>query len=749
MASACQPTRYLSEKEVLYYEDQIVWEGAAPAISKDALTTSIKQQPNARFLGKPVRLGLYLRNEEREKGFGKWVRERLGEAPVFYDASDAQQSLLLLQKRLIDEGYLQADGRMDTTMLGPHRAKVAYYLQAGARYYIDSINWPSDTTALGRLIMEAKPGTNLKTSVPYRTNNLQRERSRLADYAAERGYYGISPAAFYYFLDTARTDYRSTLYLRIAEPPSGQDYQRHYMGATVVHPGFYLNASDTLPPADTSQVAGLRLVRPNNFVAPEVLATAILQDSGELYQQRLNRQSVNRLFNLGTYQFVNLKYETRRAGDSLYLDRYFFLTPALTQDFSAELETSSLTSSTNSLAMGLNLRYAHRNLFGGAERLDTRLSSGIETQLGRRVSFINTFNMSAEAELSFPDFLVPIGAFQPGRPWQSRTVLQLQGLFQRRTNAFTLASVQGKVGYRWQPNELQSQQWYPFQLELVNLIDATDDFRQSIDNNPRLRESFSNYLIAGMGYRFNYSEENPGKRDNYLAVRTHVEPAGNLAYLTSALARGNSEEPYQIFGLPFAQFFRTEADIKFHRFRRKTDWLLRTNIGVAIPYGNANTVPFIKQFFVGGSNSIRAWQIRTLGPGSSDAGLEQTTAYNDQTGDIKLELNAEYRFPVFSFLKGAFFVDAGNIWLLPSGSEGDVEETLFRWDRFYQEIAVGAGTGLRVDLTYFVLRVDVAVPIRKPYLPNRDRWVVSEPGFASGDWWGNNLNWNLAIGYPF
>jgi len=748
LGTSCQVSKHLEPDEVLYHDARIEFVGQSPDVGKATLESSIRQQPNAHFLGMPVRLSIYLRNEDKEKGFGRWKRENLGEPPVFYDENTTENSLLGLQKMLLDEGYLQATGSYDTTMADGFKATITYRLKAGSRYSLDSLDWPADTTALGQLVNNLKEDTEIRTGRPYQTQALSQERQRLAGRAGENGFYGINPNTFYYFLDSAGTGHKADIYLRIAETEDTARYQRHYIGKTTVFSNYYLEDQNLGLSRDTIIVEGKRFIQPQSFVRPSVISSMILQEEGSMYRQSLQQKTINRLLGLGTYKFVNQKYQRRIANDSVWLDRIFYLTPALTQDFSAELEASSLTSSTNSLGAGLNINYTHRNLFGGAERFDARFSSGVETQLGSELAFVNTLNFSLEAKLSLPNFRSPFEFMRRNQAWQARTNALINGSFQRRTNAFTIASVRSQFGYQWQPNQLQQHLWYPLQVNWVNLLDATESFEQAIDENPRLRESFSDYLIESTSYQYTYSEQQPGQRENYFSLRTKAEAAGNIAYLAYALADPDGEQPYELLGLPFAQFFRLEADAKYRYFFRKTDWVGRINFGAAIPYGNSNTVPFIRQFFVGGSNSIRAWQIRTLGPGASDAGLEQTNIYNDQTGDIKLELNTEYRFPIISYLKSAFFIDAGNIWLYPSG-DNEIEEGVFKWDRFLSQIAVGAGTGLRLDLTFFVLRLDAAIPLRKPYLPAGERWTFDEPGFGSGPWLQENIVYNLAIGYPF
>jgi outer membrane protein assembly factor BamA len=738
----------LQEEELLYGGATIEFEGEAPKVPISQLEAQIRQQPNARFLGSPIRLGIYAKYADKEKGLGKWIRDNLGEPPSIFDAQKANTSGLAIEKQLIDGGYLQTQVSFDTTVK-ERRALVQYQVKPGSRYTLNAVDFPADSTVIGQFVERQRPETLLEIGKPYQTDQLRGERQRLAQKGTEQGFYGLAPDNFYYFLDTTLSDNGVKAFLRLADDPPGQPYRKHYIGQTTVYPVYSLSDEYNFAAFDTIVDGSFRFIQPQPFVRQGVLRKAILQDEGNLYQQSRQQASVNRLLGLGAYKFVNLKYRLRETGDSLFLDREFYMTPALTQDFSTEIGTSTLSTASSSLNLGVNVNYTHRNIFGGSERLGLRFSADAATQLGQEVDFINSINLSLNGELSFPNFVVPFRLFRAGQTWQARTNASLRGDFQRRTNFFSLTSIRATYGYQWQPGRLQRYQWNPVQLTRVNLLNSTEAFEERLRNNPRLQANFNDYFIASTGFQFDYSEEQPNRRQNYLSARIALEASGNLAYAGYALSSSNDRRPYEILGLPFAQFFRADAAVQYHWFKGKSELASRLNIGMALPYGNSNAIPYVRQFFVGGSNSIRAWQIRTLGPGASPVEALDAEAFQDQTGDIKLEANLEYRFPIFSYLKGAVFTDAGNIWLTPQAGLEQSPETLFRFDDFYRQIAVGTGLGLRLDVTYFVLRLDAAFPIRKPYNAEGNRWVFEELAFGQPAWRAENLVYNLALGYPF
>lgn len=748
LISSCQPTRRLQEGEYLYTGAALKYDNSKSGLNTSTLESAIEQQPNQYFLGLPVRLGIYNAMAGKKNKVSRWIQRKIGEPPAIFDYQEAETSRLRLEKRLIDQGYLQASVQMDT-LSKQKKVKALYQLSPGVRYTLRGIDWPVDTNDIGRFIQAMHSESSAWEDKPYKTAQLSEERTKLTDLGNENGFYGLSPRHFYYYLDTASGQHQVKAFLRLAEEPSGHPYQRHYIGKTKVYPVHYLE-EPAWKDQDTIEQGSFSFIQNRRFVKPQALSNAILQEQGELYIQSRQQKSINRLMGLGAYKFVNLKMHIRESGDSLYLDRSFYLTPNLTQNFSTEFEVSSLSTATSSLNAGININYAHRNLFGGAERLNLKLSTNAATQIGAEVDFINSYNIGLEASLRLPGMVAPFDWLQGEQAWQSSTLASIRADFQRRTNNFTLFALSSSYSFQWQPTQLHRYTWKPIQLTRTRLLSSTEQFEERLANDSRLRASFEDNLILSTIFEYNYSEEQPGKRQDYLAMFASVEPAGNLSYGIAQLFDPDAEGAYRFLGLPFAQFFRVDAGIKHHWFSKRTDWLARLNLGIAQPYGNAQSIPYIRQFFVGGSNSIRAWQIRTLGPGTTPVEALNAETFQDQTGDLKLEANLEYRFPIISYLKGAAFVDAGNIWLVETApDDAKVEEGVFRWNKFYRQIAIGGGLGLRLDVSYFVLRLDVAFPFRKPYNTPGNRWVFDEVALGSTNWRAENIVYNLAIGYPF
>jgi outer membrane protein insertion porin family len=748
LLSACTPARYLAEEEALVDAVQLEVE-AAPLPKRIAadLAELMQPQPNRRFLGLRLRLGIYqLAGEPRqEKGLRHWVKNKLGEPPVRYDAARAERSSRAMEKYLQDHGFFQGAVQHEAA-IQDQRARLVFRLRSGPQYQVRALHVPPDDTPLGDLVRAQAAQSAIAPGKPYRLEALRRERLRLAQLANEQGFYGLAPNSFYYHLDTVVGTHELDVYLRIAPPGEDSVHQQYHIGQTLVYPQYFLDqASEGLP--DTLQEGTFFFIGARDYIKPSLIRELVQPPAGALYARSLQARTLNRLLGLGVYQFVNLKYELRQEGDTLFLDRLLYLTPGLPRDFSAEIEAN--TAASNSLGSAAALSYTHRNLLRGAERLRLSLSSGVETQLGAGLDFINTLDLLGRAELDFPRLLLPVRAWEPDQALQPRTSISMTQQFQRRTKLFSLYSAQVQLAYHWQQGLRIQHELLPINASLVRLVERTPELEQRLAANSRLRESFNDYFILGALYRFSYSNQGARPVRDFVFFRGSLESAGNLAGLLAGWGPRRSP-PREFLGLPFAQFLRAEADLRYNWFFGKNSLVARASLAGIVPYGNSTSTPYVRQFFVGGANSIRAYRFRALGPGSSDDYILDPKPYNDQTGDLKLELNLEYRFPLVSYLKGALFVDAGNIWLYNDPLD-EQPGGAFDLQRFYRELAIGPGFGLRLDLSFFVLRFDLAAPIRQPYLPEGQRWAWQDPeqGFGSRAWRREKVVLNLALGYPF
>ncbi|MEM9887020.1 MAG: BamA/TamA family outer membrane protein [Bacteroidota bacterium] len=737
--AACQPTKYLSSDELLYDGASIQFEESEQVAHKKQLANQLNSYARP-SKNNDAQLWIHnqFKNPDKEKGIRNWVADKLGQAPILYEANALTRSRALMENYLQDNGYFNSSVRYDTTV-DAKKMRVTYYVQSEGQYKIGAVHFPEDTTVIGQLFAEQQKNSIIKSGRAYRLANLQAERNRLANIAKNQGYFRFNSNDIFYFVDTTAGNKTADIYLRLSDQMAQEQY---YMDTTFVYPTYNLDETSALTKADTLKYNNLKLVQRQTFVQPKTFKRLIAQEQGSLYKERLQDQTVNHLLDLGVFKFVNLKYEIIERNDSNYLRRHIYLTPALTQDLNGEIEAS--TEVTNFLGSAISGSYTHHNLWKGAEELNLRLSAGVETQINNsNLPFINTFELSAQASLVLPRFLVPFRKDKVFTYYIPKTRISISDNYQQRTSFFTINSFQFDFGYDWQTTRYRRHSFKPLSINVVDLLNTTSDFENILNQNPRLRQSFDNIAILGTAYRFTYNDQNLNSLKDFTFFQFGVETSGNF---TSLLSDNNT-----LFNTRFSQYVRFDTDARYNILNKKSSLVSRIAIGVGVPYNNSRVMPYIKQYFVGGPNSVRAFQLRGIGPGSVQPDTTLADGgFFDQTGDIKIEGNIEYRFDLFPFVEGAAFVDVGNVWFLRNQDEDErFREAEFEFDKFYRQLAIGTGLGLRLDLEFLLLRLDIAFPIRNPALPPNESWVFRRIDFGSKAWRQDQLSYNLAIGYPF
>lgn len=741
LTTACNTTKYVPEEAYLYGGTEIEMAKTSQIKNPKKLNTALQRYARPK---KNSSFGLWVYNTfnrpKKTGGLRNKIANIFGQAPSLFSDQELKRSKAIMENYLKNNGYFNSSIKADTT-LNKDRIKVKYTVQSQGQYKIRNVFYPEDTNlVINRLINQDLKKSALKSNRYYQVNALEAERARLATKARNNGYFEFNKDYIYYFVDTTVAPLQADIFLKVSEQANIQPY---YIDTAYVYPTFNLEeTSDTLR-KDTLTFQDLKLIQQTEFVKPATLRRVVTQKVGEVYQKKLQDQTVNHLLDLGIFKFVNLKYRTQVRNDSNFLQRLIYLTPALTQDINGEIEAS--TETTNFLGSAISGSYTHRNFMHGAEAFHFRLSTGVETQINNPdLPFINTLELSAGVSLAFPRFIIPFSKNKVFTYYIPKTVFSLRNNYQQRNSFFTINSFEFDIAYEWQTTRYHSYRFKPLTMNLVQLLETTDAFDQLLAGNSRLRQSFDNIAILGMSFQFTYNEQEINTLKNYLFFRYSIETSGNLV---SLFANANN----QLFGTQFSQFIRLDTETRYNILNPKDSWVARLAIGVGYSYNNAQVMPYTKQYFVGGANSIRAFQIRGVGPGSV---LPDTTlgasGFFDQTGDIKLEANVEYRFDLFPYTEGAAFIDAGNVWFLRNqDGEERFREGQFDFANFYRQLAVGAGLGLRLDLDFLILRFDAAIPLRLPTRQPGNRWVFDEINFGSSVWRGDNLSFNLAIGYPF
>lgn len=749
---ACSNTKYLPAGEVLYTGPKVVVHstGKKDRSDKDirkTLEAMTRPKPNRTTLGLRWRLWLYniAGHPKKEKSLRGKLKYKIGEPPVLLSDVSPDQNSKILANYLQNQGFLQAAVTSDTAVKN-RRAKAIYTATTGHQYTINSIRFDSSSSAVARTIAEAAPQTALKKEKPYNLEVMKAERERIDAQLKEKGFYYFSPDYLYISADTGIGNYRVDLgiHLKPTMPRMAADIWK--VNDIFIFTNYRLGGTnqDTLRNAGPVY-KGYHIIDRQRLYRPQLFYRTMLFNSGDVYKRSVHNLTINRLITLGLFKFVKNRFEIAPSQDTPMLNSYYYLTPSPKKSLRAELNGN--TKSNNLTGSQISISWRNRNTFRAGEQLSITGLGGFEVQYAGQYKGFNTFRAGLEANLSVPRFVVPFFDFNNRSGFVPKTNITLGYDLLNKQKLYTLNSFRASYGYLWKENIRKEHQFNPISINYVQPVNVTDIYRHAIDTNPTLQKAIDKQFILGTNYSYTYNPLIGNGPQTGLYFNGNIDLSGNIAgLLTGADLRKGKE--VSIFGAAFSQYARADVDTRYYlRSGKNAVWASRLIAGVGYPYGNSYSLPFIKQFFIGGNNSIRAFRSRSLGPGTYLAQRDTITRfYPDQSGDIKLELNTEYRVKLVSVVNGAVFVDAGNIWLYNKDTLRPGAEFT---NQFMQQLAVGTGVGLRVDVSFLVLRLDLAFPLRKPYLPPGQRWVFNQIDFGSAAWRRDNLVLNIAIGYPF
>ncbi|RKE77999.1 BamA/TamA family outer membrane protein [Chryseobacterium sp. AG363] len=753
---SCSNTRFLKEGQMLYTGAKVKIEN--DTISKKekkdlqtALEESLTPKPNSTFLGMRPKLYFYniAKEPKKDKGFNYWLKYKIGEKPVLLGDVDREFNKDIIVNYSENKGYFNAKASYDTVSKNK-KAQVIYTLRPGSRYLIDGVKFQKDSTLVNQEIQGLTKRTLLKNGRPFDLDVIKAERERIDNGLKERGFYYFHPDNIIVQADsTVSKDHKVELNVKLKDNTPDLATQQFSINNVIVFPNY--NIQDVKEgkysiPMDKDSLSkyafdDIYVIDPQHKFKPKIFDRALYFKKGDLYNRSNHNLTLNRLISLGVFKFVKNEFI---VSDSLShkFDAYYLLTPRQIQ--SLRLEALGRTNSANYAGSELNLNWTHRNFFRGAEQFKAAIFGAFDFQMGGAQDANNIFRAGANAQLSIPRIVAPF-RFHSSSEFVPRTNITLGYEFQNRTKYYTLNNFTGSFGYLWKENARKEHDLKVIDITLVSPANVTDEYKVKSSKNPAMQRIVDKQLIFGPTYSYTYTNTMLPKT-NTIYYKGTLDLAGNITGLVTG-ADVKKDKEKKIFGIPFSQYVKMENDFRFyHKFTEKSSLATRFIGGIAYPYGNSEFVPFSKQFFSGGSNSIRAFRARTLGPGSFDPRTLEPGTYFDQSGDIKLELNAEYRANLYKFLNAAVFVDAGNIWLLHD--DKDRPGAKFSKD-FLNEIAVGAGVGLRLDFSILILRLDLAMPLRVPYYQKGDRWAFDKINFGDSSWRKDNLVLNIAIGYPF
>lgn len=736
---SCSTTKKIPANDALYMGATIKVESdSLSKKEKRTIRTQLQQlprpRPNARFLGIPFKLYFY----NMGGLFKRW-----GQPPVLLSSLNLENNVKILQNSLENTGYFRASMTGDTIVKGK-KARAIYTAVPGPQYTISAVNYQQDSSELQKAINRTKQRSLLKPGAAFDLAVIKAERTRIDGSLKNRGFFYFDPN--YLLVDTDSTigNNKVNLYVN-TKPETPVEARRVYrINNVYVYSNYSLNDAQADTNAAHSRLyKGYYVVDSSRFYNPRLFEQAMQFRPGELYNRRQHNITLNRLINLGIFKFVKNRFEP--VGDSL-LNAYYYLTPLPKKGLRTEF--GALTKSNNLTGTQITVGFTNRNTFKGGEILTVDAFVGSEIQVSGQYKGYNTFRVGGEANLAFPRFITPLFSINPLGGFVPRTNMQLGYEIVTRQKLYTLNSFKVGLGYIWKESIEKEHTLYPIRIQYVQPKDVTQVYLDSIATDPTLAKAIDTQFILGSTYNYLYNTLLRRQHDNGIYFNGLLDLSGNIAgLLTKGTVKSGGEEG-RIFGAPFSQYIKGESDFRIYRKIGKTNiWANRIIVGVGIPHGNSLELPYIKQFFVGGNNSLRAFRSRSVGPGTylpPDSGEDDFIP--DQSGDLKLELNTELRIKLIDMIYGAIFFDVGNIWLW--NENPDKPGAKFS-NKFISELAVGTGLGIRVDVNILVLRLDVGFPLKKPYLDEKNRWVIDQIEFKNPDWRKDNLIFNLGIGYPF
>jgi outer membrane protein assembly factor BamA len=750
---SCNPAKYVPKDKHLLYSSKV--KIIDKAVKRDAPKSYIKQKPNKKIFGWiRFHLGLYnLSNIKKDKGIHKFLR-KIGEEPVIYDPYLKERSLNQLKIFMENKGYYNSM-IYDSVYFNGKKASVVYYIDGGKPYTIRDIQYSIGDTSISNIYFTDTLNTFLKRGDLFDKDVvLQNERIRIERLLKTNGYYSFSREYVFFEADTNLTTRQVNLEVQIKNPvnvstgveTTHKQYKVRELVISRMPDPLAENANEENDTIEAGK--GIYLTDIENLkINPRSFVQFLYIQPGKLFNENSVEETYSHVSSLNLFKLVDVKFsELTDLPDTskfIWLDCKIRLVPSSLQSYSTDLEG---TNSSGNIGGAVNFNYQHINLFGNAEVLNMKFRGALESLTEKYSKTISrTEEFGVEANIRFPTFLIPVRTENFIKKYNPKTNLSLSYNYQKRPD-FTRTVANVGFGYNWKETRHKEHIFRPLEINYVDIPNTSPSF-DSIISGTYLESSYRPHLITVMAYSYIYNNQNIKKNQDFRYFRINAESAGNILSLFDSKFEIENDSAFsynKVLGIQYSQYLRGDVEFKYYNYINPTNnTVYRFFAGLAYPYGNARAIPFEKRYFSGGANGLRGWQLRSLGPGSfSDDDTTRIRKFPNSTGDIKLEINFEYRFKLFWKLEGAFFMDAGNIWAIRK--EDNRAGALFEWDKFYKEFAMDSGLGFRFDFSFFLVRTDIGMKLRDPSEPEGNRWIPGSRKFTRSD-----FVFNLGIGYPF
>lgn len=757
MLLACNPTKHLKPDELFLRSSKIKVDNNV--VDKDELESYNKQKANRKILG-VFRFHLDVYNFVNKKGTNEF--RKIGEAPVIFDSVATQKTATQLGLFLKNKGYF--DNKVTyTTNINKNKIKVKYSIKTGDPYIVKWVDYEAEDSTLRPIIVLKHYKSFIKKNKPLDLDVLESERQRIRDVLRDEGYFAFNKEFVKFSIDTTTGNKEVNVFVQVLNKEPNEENKneslRHQKYEIEQVNAFISNdfVNKNMSTFDTTSYKNLVIAYDKKLVyKPKMINHAINLRQNEQYSLENQQSSYKYLTELGLFKTVNIQFDNvdevhddvDMEGGSIFNTKKIisniYLTPQKLKSLTIE---ATGTNSGGNLGLKGGLIFLHKNLFHSGERLTIRLNGGFEVQQLINqpqqeqlfLGVFNTFEFGPEVNLEIPRFLLPINSEKFSKNSNPKTVLNYVLNYQNRPE-YERNLTQFSFGYFWNAkNKYKRHYLNPFSISLIK-IKLTNDFKTRIEeeNNPFIISSFTDHFVSASNYTYTYNNQTQSKSRDFKFFRFNTEFAGNTLWLSDVILNTpkNENDGFEYFHIQYAQYMKFDFDYRYYNQSPFASLVSRIAFGIGRPYGNLNVLPFEKSYFGGGSNGIRAWQARTLGPGSLPDSLISSQFIN-QIGELKIEGNVEYRFDITKLFKGAVFFDGGNIWITrPDAQRPNAE---IKINRFWQDLAVGTGIGLRLDFGFFLFRFDLAAKLKDP--------ASNKPNEFNLQWRTPNLN--LGIGYPF
>ena len=751
--SACSVSKFMPEGH--YLLDAVKIESDNKEVKPSEMRAYVRQTSNAKWFSL-VKIPMYIYSAAGRDST-KWINRllyRMGDAPRIYDPELTEETREHMEQAVRNMGYMGAQVDAVEVRKG-NRLKVHYVIRAGEPYTVGSVAYDIDDYRIAEYLRADSVHRMLAPGMRFDVNVLDQERQRITQYLQNRGYFRFNKDFITYQADTTLYSKQVGLTLKLAP------YRRKKEDTPAPHKQYHIRDVNFIFDSDfsdlsTTGLAGLDSVRSGGvnfyykdklYLRPRVITDYNRLQTGDLYRLRNVQSTYNALGRLNILKYSNIRFEEDAKSDSACLDAFVTLSRNKNKSVAFEIEG---TNSAGDLGAAASVSYMHRNLFKGSETFSIKIRGAYEAITGLEgYANSNYMEYAVEAGLNFPEFMFPFLSSDFKRRIRATSEVTVKYNWQIRPE-FERTVASAAWSYKWSKRRA-SHRFDVFDLNYIYMPYRSETFRSYLDEmdqrNPLLRYSYEDLFIVRMGYTYTYNSSGAAsmktaQRNSY-SIRFNIEESGNLLYAFSKIVNRHPKngEAFQMGNIDFAQYVKMDIDYaKNFMIDYRNSLVFHVGVGVAVPYGNSKSLPFEKLYFSGGANSVRGWSVRSLGPGGY-RGDANSLDYVNHTGDIKLDLNLEYRTHLFWKLNGAAFIDAGNVWTIRSR---DMQpEGQFKFDRFYKQLAVAYGLGIRFDLDFLILRFDGGMKAVNPMYTGKDRYPIVSPDFK------RDFTFHFAVGYPF